>query len=166
MHNHYWWTRAGTGRWAGKAGVFGVGGGGFMALSRGGFIIMVSICKSHSAWTFLQLNRDIQNPTLPLLGSWIACMTQWLFWGTEWFWHEYLTQICTVWHVSLKGKLQTANWDNISQYWKKVSISNQLWGVGGESFQTSSNVKTGGALCKQPWWFIKFHIFKSITVFK
>ena len=39
-----------------------------------------------------------------------------------------------------------------------------VWG--GESFQTSSNVKTGGALCKQPWWFIKFHIFKSITVFK
>ena len=33
-------------------------------------------------------------------------------------------------------------------------------------FQTSSNVKIGGALYKQPWWFMKFHIFKSITVFK
>ena len=40
------------------------------------------------------------------------------------------------------------------------------FGVGEKPFQTSSNVKIGGALYKQPWWFMKFHIFKSITVFK
>lgn len=156
-----WWTRAGTGRQAGENRCIRTGGGNCTALSSCGFIIIIPICKSHSTWTVLQLNRGIESLATPPWCSWMAHMARWFCRGVFLIWIS--NKICTIWYVSIKGEYKL----------EYFSILERSFLCQGNFHKNKKNlfkhlpryVKIGRALYKQLWKFMRFHIFKSVIIF-